>query len=311
MPSWARPGQTPAIERVADATGQTGAATWGAFFGSGYHEVDNLQAEQGSYPVRHPGRHGYGPVERRHDHGQQDQDAVGYRNHRLLQRDRRQLRGGRGCHRPDQQGLGKVAAVTGACPGTLNLNNLKATNFQVGETLNGNKGHSAPVTVGFTVTTSVQKNNALASPLVVNFSSTDKIEDAIYTGDLYGNMFRVDSIGKGQTPSASRLFKFNPYPSSPDEHPIRAKASNAYGKTAGSMWVYFGTGRYETQADSGSNTQQYFFGLKDGATPRVSPYTVCRPEAARGPFHLGDGRQHHPEAAHRQRHQCRRRSLGA
>jgi type IV pilus assembly protein PilY1 len=41
------------------------------------------------------------------------------------------------------------------------------------------------------------------------------------------------------------------------------------------MWTYFGTGRYETQADSGSNTQQYFFGLKDGITPRVSPYTVA------------------------------------
>ncbi len=108
-----------------------------------------------------------------------------------------------------------------------------------------------------------------------NFYAPDHIEDCIYVGDLYGTMYRVDSIGKGQTPSASKLFKFNPYPSGPDERPIRGKASIAYNEGSSGLWVYYGTGRYETAADKVNNQQQYFFGLKDAATPRATPYSVA------------------------------------
>ena len=120
-----------------------------------------------------------------------------------------------------------------------------------------------------------QKNNALSSPVTGNFNASDHVEDCIYVGDLYGTMYRVDSIGKGQTPSASKLFKFNPYPSGPDERPIRGKASIAYNEGSSGLWVYYGTGRYETAADKVNNQQQYFFGLKDAATPRATPYSVA------------------------------------
>jgi Tfp pilus tip-associated adhesin PilY1 len=268
--SWA----DPAIERVADATGQTGAAAWGVFFGSGYHENDNLQANKEAYLYGLQANTGAGLWSDNNGAFNKvkllaDTWAIGYCNATGGNFVAGETVTGR-----SSKASAKIAAVSGACPGTLQFNNSSAMNFQVGEWLDGNLGHSAPVTVGASMTVSVQKNNALGSPLVVNFSANDHIEDALYIGDLYGNMFRVDTIGKGQTPAVSRLFKFNPYPTSPDVNPIRAKASNAYGKNAGEMWIYFGTGRYETQADSGSATQQYFFGLKDSPTPRATPYTV-------------------------------------
>jgi len=120
-----------------------------------------------------------------------------------------------------------------------------------------------------------QKNNALASPVTGNFYAQDHTEDCVYVGDLYGTMYRVDSIGKGQTPSVSKLFKFNPYPSSPDERPIRGKSSIAYNQGSNGLWVYYGTGRYETAADKVNNQQQYFFGLKDAQTPRATPYSLA------------------------------------
>ncbi len=273
----------PAIERVADATGSTGAAAWGVFFGSGYHEVDNLQANKEGYLYGLQADTGAGlwkdgaatinKIKLLADSG-----TIGYCNMIGGNFVVGEIVTGR-----SSRASGKVTAVTGQCPGTLQLGSLTATNFQVGETLDGDKGHAAPVTVGFSLSTASQKNNALSSPLVVNFNANDHIEDALYIGDLYGNMFRVDNIGKGQTPAVSRLFKFNPYPNNPDVNPIRAKASNAYGKNAGEMWVYFGTGRYETQADAGTSSQQYFFGLKDGASPRATPYTLSdlRPLEAR------------------------------
>lgn len=108
----------------------------------------------------------------------------------------------------------------------------------------------------------------MSSPVTANFNTSDGKEDCVYVGDLYGTMFRVDNIGRGQTPSVSRLFKFNPYPTTPDMTPIRGKASTAYSDTADMIWVYYGTGRYETAADKVNITTQYFFGLKDYATPR-------------------------------------------
>jgi hypothetical protein len=273
-----------AIERVKDATGATGATAWGAFFGSGYHENENLQPQKEAllYGIQADTgaglwKNGANTVNKIKIFA--DSGTIGYCNAQGGNFVVGETVTGRASHVS-----GKVAAVTGECPGTLTLSNLSGTNFQVGEFLDGDLGHAAPVTVGFSLTpASTQKNNALSSPLVVNFNPGDHIEDALYTGDLYGNMFRVDQIGKGQTPAVSRLFKFNPYPANPDANPIRARATNAYGGNADEMWVYFGTGRYETQADAGTSSQQYFFGLKDGATPRATPYTLSdlRPLDAR------------------------------
>jgi Tfp pilus tip-associated adhesin PilY1 len=102
-------------------------------------------------------------------------------------------------------------------------------------------------------------NNALASPLVADFEG-DNVADVIYIGDLYGSMYRVTPIGKGETPVVSKL-----YNSGNVDHAtsIRAKATYAFGEDDSVIWVYFGTGKYESQDDKISTDQQYFFGLKE------------------------------------------------
>ncbi len=105
-------------------------------------------------------------------------------------------------------------------------------------------------------------NNALSAPLVVDLDADD-ISDRIYTGDLYGTMYRILDIGKDENPDTSKLFDFSPTKATPDKNPIRAKAAFAYGQQAGNIWVYFGTGRYETEGDKIEEDQQYFFGIKD------------------------------------------------
>jgi len=73
------------------------------------------------------------------------------------------------------------------------------------------------------------------------------------------------------TPQVSKLFTFNN--TSSDINPIRAKVSYAYGYNQGDIWIYFGTGRYETHTDKTDANQQYFFGLKDSSIP-VSTYQL-------------------------------------
>ena len=111
------------------------------------------------------------------------------------------------------------------------------------------------------------KNDALSSPLVVDLEG-DYISDRIYAGNLYGNMYRIDKIGKNETPTVSMLFTYNN--ASPNINPIRAKADFAYEDVHGNIWVYFGSGIYEIQTDKTNSDQQYFFGLKDGPTPAAT-----------------------------------------
>ncbi|MGA1839565.1 MAG: PilC/PilY family type IV pilus protein [bacterium] len=103
------------------------------------------------------------------------------------------------------------------------------------------------------------KDDALSSPLIADLNA-DYLGDRIYVGNLYGTMYRVKNIGKGEHPKISKLFHFG---HTSHINPIRAKAAYAYAVDAGSIWVYFGTGRYESQSDRVSGTQQYFFGLKE------------------------------------------------
>jgi len=122
------------------------------------------------------------------------------------------------------------------------------------------------------------KDDALASPLVADLDADDK-GDHLYAGNLYGTMYRITSIGKGELPRVTRLFGFDTTTCS---HPVRAQATFAYGVDDGSIWVYFGTGRYETQADKTSMGQQYLFGLKDtlSASPVYSLSDLVRLRSA-------------------------------
>ncbi|MBN2372364.1 hypothetical protein JXL19_01060 [bacterium] len=109
------------------------------------------------------------------------------------------------------------------------------------------------------LSSSTLKNDALSPPLVADLNADYK-GDRIYAGNMYGTLYRVSSIGKGETPVITELFDFG---GTSQANPIRAKAAYAYGTTAGDIWVYFGTGRYESQIDKTTMTKQYFFGLRE------------------------------------------------
>jgi Tfp pilus tip-associated adhesin PilY1 len=143
--------------------------------------------------------------------------------------------------------------------GILVFDSVTGGTFVDNETVKRNGGGEA--LVNGTITDSL-KNDAPASPLVVDFTA-DGIYDQIYAGNLYGTMYRIADIGKGENPSVSKLFDFSPALTTPDEHPIRAQAGYTYGN--GYIWVLFGTGRYESQTDKTSMYQQYFFGIQDSS----------------------------------------------
>jgi Tfp pilus tip-associated adhesin PilY1 len=119
------------------------------------------------------------------------------------------------------------------------------------------------------IVSSTLLNDALSPPRMADFEGDYK-GDAIYAGNLYGNMYRVDDIGKDMEPTVSVL-----YDSQNTDHSnaIRATADYAYGDNPGDIWVYFGTGSYEVQGDKYSQAQQYFFGLKD-STSGTTTYTM-------------------------------------
>ena len=157
--------------------------------------------------------------------------------------------------------------LTGSDTATLGLTNVVGTFKAGGEQIDGNMGGWAksvdtPTGGGVSLL-----NDALASTIVADLEG-DYVGDRIYVGNLYGNMYRVDNIGKHMTPTVSTLFTYDN--ASPNVNPFRAKADYAYGETPGDIWVFFGSGMYETQADKTDYNQQWFFGLKDNTTPAAT-----------------------------------------
>ncbi|MGA1863741.1 MAG: pilus assembly protein, partial [bacterium] len=118
------------------------------------------------------------------------------------------------------------------------------------------------------ISSSDLKDDALSSPLIADLDA-DYRGDRIYVGNLYGTMYRVVDIGKGEHPKISKLFYFG---HTSHINPVRAKAAYAYAVDDGSIWIYFGTGRYEAQSDKMCGIQQYFLGLKEtkGTLPAYS-----------------------------------------
>jgi type IV pilus assembly protein PilY1 len=83
-------------------------------------------------------------------------------------------------------------------------------------------------------------------------------------------MYRHTKVGPGETPFQTRLFQFDPLPSSPDANPVRGRPTYAYSADKTVVWIYYGTGRFESEADKTSVSQQYFFGIKDLASGTFS-----------------------------------------
>jgi PilY1 beta-propeller domain len=251
-------GQTwadPAIESIAvkDSTDRS----WGIFFGSGYvDQPDQSTKEAYMYGLT---AHDAGDLWRDFEDNTTNRIPLG--NHYLA-------------YVSPTVEFPIGAVVTGGSSGAtatvvsnftsndiLELENVTGT-FQDSEWITGNPSGFAVVS-GTLTGGGASPNNALAAPMLADLEG-DYIADRIYVGDLYGKMYRIRDIGQNMTPDVTTLFDFNQ--ADPNKTPIRAKASYAFTETANEIMVYFGTGIYESQADKQNDFQQYFFGLRDGAT---------------------------------------------
>lgn len=125
--------------------------------------------------------------------------------------------------------------------------------------------------------------NGLSTPIAVDMND-DRIVDAIYAGDLQGNMWKFDvsssnpnqwKVAYGTTSAPAPLFVACTNQSSCDatRQPITAKPQSSKvgtGQSSGVM-VYFGTGKYfETIDNNVTNAQtQTFYGIWDNNTTVV------------------------------------------
>ena len=264
----------PAIERVAIKDVQPSSGTaWAAYFGSGYFPIPDQQANKQSYI--------YG-IEASEStplwKDVNDNPINRYRiappklNYVNLQAD---FSEGEVVTGQTSGAQGTIIAIDTGTQ-TLTLDNESGT-FQSGEVLSGSMAGDAEVSGTLN---GILSNDVLASPLAVDIEG-DYISDRLYVGNAYGNMYRVSNIGQNMTPEVTTLFTYGN--TSPNENPIRAKADYGFGENYGEIWIYFGSGRYETQADKQDNNQQYFFGLKDGLTPEPT-YTLSDPVSLQALF---------------------------
>ena len=142
--------------------------------------------------------------------------------------------------------------------GSLLVNSISGA-FQADEQITGSMGGSAFLDG---VLHGPYLNDALSTPLVADLNF-DHLGDNIYVGSLYGRMYRVTNIGWQQSPAAVALFDIG---NKDHNTPIRAGADFAYSTFDDEIWLYFGTGRFESQADKVNVEQQYFVGMKDNLT---------------------------------------------
>ena len=112
------------------------------------------------------------------------------------------------------------------------------------------------------------KNDYPNPLLVADTQGDDYIADRIYVGNLYGDLYRFENIGFGETPVAHMLFNGE---SSDHSIPVTAKAGLGFAG-GGNVWVYFGTGKYIDQVDKLTGDQQYFYGLFDAGASTSTTY---------------------------------------
>jgi type IV pilus assembly protein PilY1 len=162
----------------------------------------------------------------------------------------------------------------------------------VGNGYNGNNGNASLLVLnagtGATIsklTTSVQGNNGLSSPVVLD-ANADGIADYAYAGDLLGNLWRFDLIGSSLTGNATAAnfkvaFGNKPlYTASVSDaaastlQSITAAPTVVPHPSAAGTIVIFGTGRYFTSADKTSTDLQTLYGVWDKQTAGLAASTT-------------------------------------
>ena len=102
--------------------------------------------------------------------------------------------------------------------------------------------------------------NGMSTPSLVDYDG-DRIIDAIYAGDLLGNLWKFDV----STAAWGIAFGSQPMFTTATGQPITApvEVGPVPPAASGKAMVYFGTGRYLTSGDETNTTKQAFYGLLD------------------------------------------------
>jgi type IV pilus assembly protein PilY1 len=118
-----------------------------------------------------------------------------------------------------------------------------------------------------TVDTGGGGSNGLSAVLARD-SDGDRYSDTIYAGDLKGRLLKITNLGG--TPTVSTLF--TAVDPSTVAQPITAAPLAGKDPATGITWVFFGTGKFISDADPGSTQVQSWYGIQDtgGLTPTRS-----------------------------------------
>ena len=122
--------------------------------------------------------------------------------------------------------------------------------------------------------TNSQSDNGLAAPTVVLTEPEGGVADYAFAGDLRGNVWQFD-LADG---TSTRLFQaVGP---ADEEQPITARMNATAHPDDGSIWVFFGTGRYLNAADIDVTEVQSIYGLR--VQPKSSGKPVVDEDSTRG-----------------------------
>jgi type IV pilus assembly protein PilY1 len=106
-------------------------------------------------------------------------------------------------------------------------------------------------------------NNGLSTPLLVDSDGNQRI-DAIYAGDLQGNMWKFDLSGKTSGDWTVALGNLPLFTASilGVRQPITSQPKTA-GHPDGGQMVLFGTGKYLSMSDVSDKSLQSYYGIRD------------------------------------------------
>ncbi len=106
------------------------------------------------------------------------------------------------------------------------------------------------------IETNNDKNNGLAAPTVIMTDPASGIADYAFAGDLRGNVWQFD-LDKGKSEKV-----FEAVGPDGDEQPITARMNATAHPSDGSIWLFFGTGRFLADDDIDRREVQSLYGLR-------------------------------------------------
>jgi len=110
-------------------------------------------------------------------------------------------------------------------------------------------------------------DNGLAAPYVIQTDASDGLSDYAFAGDLQGNLWQFPLSASGET--AERIFVAEDDDGNPQ--PITARMLAAKNPNDGSIWAFFGTGKFlyagnpddpSDRGDLGDTSVQTWYGLR-------------------------------------------------